>query len=590
MALGNGLQFGAELVFTYGPLGFLEQPALYDSGLWMAAILYRAAIYAALANALLWAARRWLPLLPAAALVYGLLVIGYLEAAAVLLTFVVCAASLADGLPARSKYLVPVGGGILGAVEVLAKLNFGLTIVGLCLIALLGARQRRLTLPLFAGVFLSSLLFAWVLAGQSLANIPAFASNGLEVLSGYSQAMAANVSEVAWQRPYAVGAILLLVGAAAAAAVGRPRPRQLALVALAALFGFAMFKQGFVRQGLGSGSDYFPLMTAAALALCWQLPIRVRRLPPHTPAVLLLAPLAVLTVAALPRPSVREALKPEDHLEFFRQDLRALVSADERQRLRERGMASMTSTYQLDETTLALLRGRKVDVEPWEIGAAWAYDLEWQPLPVLQDYQAYTEGLDSLDVAALTSGDRPTAILRENTAAVSRGADSTVDDRLMAWDPPDAWREILCRYRAVRTTPRWQVLYSIGDRCGKERLLRATKSKTGAVIRVPSSPPASIVFARVRGLGVEGLETMRTFLYRARERWADLNGARSVRVVPGTLEDGLILRAANGTDFPAPFALAPGARTLSFRLADAQRPIEVSFYAQRVMPSSTNGR
>jgi hypothetical protein len=581
MALGQGIHFGPDFVFAYGPLGFLEQPALYDSELWVVALLFRASIYAALAAALLWSARRALPLVLAIPLVYAVLVVGYLEAAAVLLAFLACVASLSNRSPPPRSYLVPIGGAFLAAIELLAKLNFGITIVGLCLVAILAGDERRRALPLFAGTLTASLLLLWLLARQPAANLVDYAANSLQVLSGYSQAMTADITDVSWQRPFAVLAILLLIGAAILGDASTHK-RRLGAAVLAAVFGFAMFKQSFVRQGLGNASDFFPLMLGAALGLAWRLPTRVPRLPSHAPALLLLVPLAVLSVLALPSTSLWRSLEPGDHLEYLRQDLRALADAGERDRLREQGASSMAAGYRLDRKSLALLRQRQVAVDPWEIGAAWAYGLDWKPLPVIQGYQAYTPALDSLNVAALSGPERPSAILRQNPGAFSGSVGSSIDDRYLAWDPPAAALEMLCRYRPVRTTRRWQVLYPAGDRCGPPRLISRLNTSTGEAINVPPPPPHSVVFARVDGLGVEGLESLRSLLYRARERWATLDDGRSWRVVPGTLGDGLVLRSDERIDFPEPFGLAPQARTISFRLAGAEREIEVEFFAQRI--------
>lgn len=585
MGLGKGLQFGTEFVFAYGPLGFLEQPALYDSGLWIVALLYGALINVALAVALLWAARRALPLPFAVATVYALLVIGRLEAAAVLLTFVVCVAALSADPPRWGLRLVTFGGGVLAAIELLGKLNFGATIAGLCLVALLGLPGRRRNVPIFGAVFLASLIALWLIAGQGIDHLPDFASNSLQVLSGYSEAMPVNVSDTSWERPWAIAGVALLIGAAVLAGLREPRARRLSLVGLAALFGFLLFKQSFVRQGLGNASDFFPLMLGAGLALSWRLPTRIPRLPAHAPLLGLLAPLAVLTIVTFPGPSFLEALKPSDHLEYLRQDVQALLNPGRRRQLAKEGAEAMRSHYRLDAASRRWLGGRRVAVEPFEIGAAWAYALDWHPLPVIQGYQAYTPDLDRLDVRALEGPGRPTAILRQNPAAFEGSPHTSIDERNISWDPPAAARAMLCNYRAVRTTRRWQVLYPTADRCGRVRRVGHLETETGLPIRVPPPPPGTFVFARIHGLGVSGLEQLRTFLYRARQRTATVNGTRTWRVVPGTAADGLILAAAPGVDFPPPFALAPGARTLTLNVAgDPGRHIEIDFYAQEVAP------
>jgi hypothetical protein len=57
MATDQGMQFGTQVVFTYGPLGFLGLPWLWFSGLASIAFIYSAAIYLAFSCALVWTFR-----------------------------------------------------------------------------------------------------------------------------------------------------------------------------------------------------------------------------------------------------------------------------------------------------------------------------------------------------------------------------------------------------------------------------------------------------------------------------------------------------------------------------------------------------
>ncbi|HEX7059150.1 MAG TPA: hypothetical protein VF176_04795 [Solirubrobacterales bacterium] len=588
MAHGAGLQFGTEFVFTYGPLGFLQVPVLYDEHLWLLASVYRGFAHVALAISLVWVARRAFPPAVAVLVCYALLVIGYLEGAMVLVAFIWCFVALGNCPPRSVAPLIALGGGLIAAVELLGKLNFGIAIFVLCSLAVLGMPGWRRNVPLFAGTAGISLVGLWLIAGQGLGSVPEFASNALQVLSGYSHAMSVNVSDVDWERPFAVGAMALLLAAALGATLHDPLPRRIASIAIVALFSFFLFKQSFVRQGLGNGSDFFPMMLGAAIAVASRLPASVPRLPPRTPALALTLPLAALTIAALPSPSLWESLKPEHHIDYLRQDLHALLSGSERRRLVADGRQSMQSVYRLDRRSLALLGDRPTDVSPWEIGAAWAYRLNWHPLPVIQGYQAYTPALDQLNADALSGTNAPEAILRQNTNAFARTLGESADRRYPAWDPPATATAMLCHYRATRTTERWQVLERTRNRCGSPRLIRTVRSQTGAQIAIPPPPrPEDVVIARIDGVGVEGWETLRSTLYRARQRTITVDGSRTWRLVPDTAEDGLIMRAPAAVDFPEPFRLAPNAHTVSVQIAGlSPRDIEVQFFAQSAPPTT----
>jgi hypothetical protein len=467
MGAAQGLQFGKEFVFAYGPLGFLQEPALYDSGLWMLSFAYQSLIHVALAISLLWVARRAFPLALALAATYVLLVVGYLEGAVVLLAFTWCVVALDEEAPRFARPLVVCGGGAVAAIELLGKANFGIAVLAFSAVALAGLENRRRNIPAFAGIAVAGLAVLWLASGQALANVPDFVSNMAQVIGGYSAAMGADLGGFGWELPGAAAAAALLLAAAALAARDRPLPPRLALLALTALFAFVNFKQGFVRQGPDSRAQFFVIMLGGGLALAALLPMRLPALPPWAAPVAVVAPLLVLTVMALPNPSFWRSLEPGDHASFLRDDLHAFFSPGERERIQSEGREAMVAAYGLDRRTLRLVGRRPVHVDPLEIGVAWAYGLNWHPLPVIQDYQAYTPSLDRLNAEALSSSAGPARILRQNTG--SAGGEEAVDDRYPGWSPPAAKLAMLCNYRALRTTERWQVLGRGGDRCGPAR-------------------------------------------------------------------------------------------------------------------------
>lgn len=581
MAHAEGLQFGKDIVFTYGPLGFLQVPILYDEAMWIVAFLFQAAIHVAIAISLLWVARRVFPLILAVVGCYCLLVIGGLTASVVLLAFIWCFVALGDDPPRFAIPVATIGGGILAAVELLAKANFGIAILAFVALVVLGLPDRRRRVPLVAAIACGAFAVFWIATGQGLTNIPDFVSHTAQVVSGYSAAMGTDIAAVGWERSAAIAAMVLLLASAILATRGDPLPRRLASLALVVMFSFMSFKQGFVRQGLGNTPEFFVMAAGAGIAIAFRLPRVLRRI-----AVLgLTAPLIVLALVVLPSPSLLRSLEPEPHVEFMRQDLDALLRSGERQRLISEGRRSMRSSYRLDPAILKSLGGHPVHIDPWEIGVAWAYNLNWNPLPVMQSYSAYTPQLDRLNAEALSGPQAPTTILRHRKVAVGV-AESSIDDRFPGWESPAAMRAMLCHYGAVRTTARWQLLERTGDRCGAFQPIAVVHSMTGKQISVPPPPgPRDIVFARIEGIGVEGLETLRTLLYRARERTVMLGARGTWRLVPSTAGNGLIMRASPTVDYPRPFRLAPGSRTMSLRIDGAvSRPLTVRFFAQPVRP------
>lgn len=244
----------------------------------------------------------------------------------------------------------------------------------------------------------------------------------------------------------------------------------------------------------------------------------------------------------------------------------------------------MAAVYGLRPSTLDLLRGHTVHIDPWETAVVWTYGLEWDPLPIFQDVTSYTTELDRLNSDALRSSGGPERILRENTARGASGYETAaVDRRYPAWDPPEQSLAMLCNYVPLETTARWQVLGKVPDRCGVPQRVGSTNARYGDPVTLPAARPGGVVFARLHGVDVSGLERLRTFAYRASLRYVVVNGTATYRLVPGTAKDGLIMSAAPRVDYPAPFALAPGARTIE--LTGRSGEVRVDLYWMQVRPA-----
>ncbi len=578
LAHAEGLDFGRDFVWTYGPLGFLEVPVLVDQALWAIAFAYQALTHVAVAVALLWTARRALPLPIAVAACYCLLVVGRLGAAVTLLVFLWAFAALDDDPPAFAAPVLAVGGGFLAALELLGKSNYGMDVLGLVLIALAGLPARKRSLAMFVPAFCLGLPLLWLAAGQELGLLPAFFARQAEVVSGYSSAMATDILTAEWALPAAIASTAAVVIATAVLRSGGSRGGRAVSVALVAFFCFASFKQGFVRQGHGNTPEFFVLVAAAAVAVAGSA-VGSRRVFGQG----LVVALTGLALFATPGSSLWHSLQATPHLDALREGTRALSDPSYRQRLVDEARASMRATYRLDPRILAALGQRPVQIDPWEIGIAWAYDLNWRPLPVAQTYSAYTPGLDELNAAALEGPGGPASILRYRGGEPGLGSGS-IDGRYPGWESPAAMREMLCRYRAILTTGRYQLLERARDRCGAPRRIGSARATTGVAIPVPAPPhPTEMVFARIHGVEVAGWESLRNGLYRARPRTVHLGGGRRWRLLPATAVDGLILRLAGAADYPEPFALAPDADSITIRIAGAEgRPIRLDFFAQRV--------
>jgi hypothetical protein len=605
-AISTGLDFGSDVVFTYGPLGFLELPLATDQALLRLSVLYNLALWVALGISVLYAARRSFPLAIALPVALGVcLLIGYPPIPLAVLWALIAVSP--DG-PAQARRALPFAAGFLGAVTLLTKLDTGIVVLAVGVVAAALCEPRRWARGLleFGATLLVSLLVLWLVTGQSVGDLPSFIDNGLAVASGYSTNFSVEVVEDPWR--YELGAAALIaiaLGAAFVAGRGMATPRRVALLLIVVLAGFFAWKAAFVRHDLIRATAVTAFAFAVLLAFRWRGRERL----------LALAALAATAVAYFPLTGLRvgDAIRPLDNVDNASAAIRAAFDPDERERILADSRSALQAFYGLDERSRELLEGRSVYVYPFEITLVWAYGLDWSPLPVLQPYLAYTPELDRLNAERLTAPDGPERILTHATplsygigsdyygaldpsqrGELETSNDVSVDGRYLSYEQPETTLAMLCNFVPLRTTLSYQVLGRMSDRCGEPRPLGSVEAENEEAVGIPAPPrQGDLVLARVEGLQPEGLERLGTLLYRATTRRVEFDSGEGGRLAADIASSGLIVRAPKNGDFPEPFRFAPRARTVSFSedpgFLSSADPIEIQFFAISLEPLPGRG-
>ena len=567
-ALHEGLDFGPEVLFTYGPLGFLREPLLVYPTSARLAFAWGILVQFTLALTLIWGLRhafgsRVLAVLLAIPFAAAL----WQEPTLVLAFFgaVVVAAGRVHGRGAQG---VALALGVLSGIELLSKLNAGVTVVALGAIAIAAAPSpRRALVAPFAGGTLAALVVGWVATGQSFGGIDDFVTGSMEIVSGYSEAMRYEDELTAWEP--VVGAALCALGLLVAwrAADLLPRRARLGLLALWAVLAFTTFKAGFVRHDPSHSNIFFASLLGGMLAFAWA---------PHRrqTAALLGAVFAVALIGSA-NESPRELFAPLERTDNFLDQAKVLAGND-----LDSLLAGVRDERVIKEQLDARLRAQAmrgtVHVEPLDTGLVWAQGLRWGPLPVFQGYSAYTRELDERNAAAVRSPDGPDRILRESGM--------TFDDRNPNFDSPAAIRETLCHFRPFgEPLGRWILLERTEPRCGRERPLATVEARLGEPAQIPPAPDdSSVVVMRIEGIEVAGLEKLRTALFRAVPRSVTLDGNRTFPFVPGTAEDGLVMRVPEGADFPEPFGLDQESDHITVTKAGREGDLTLRFSAMSI--------
>jgi hypothetical protein len=568
-AVEEGRHFGTEVMFDYGPLGFLRLPAYWYVDLTIIALSYSVVTGVAL-GAVLWQTSRG-ALAPIPAALVCLLAMSAQDDPLPILVFAIAFGLVRrppEGLRARAG--AGAGLGALAATELLVKINSGLMLVAMCTAAAVSLPRPwgRLLLATAAG-FAATLVGEWLALGQSLGTLDDYARNGLALISGYAEAQGREDPGRIWE--YSAAAALLVGGTILTLGTARDADRRVrrGLLALWLIFSFVTFKGAFIRHD--AHSLYF---FAALLAV---LPVWLGSTGfTHTGT----ATLCIALVAYLGAAGIRatDLVDPLGRARNAGHDLKVALDGSRREALRAEGRAWIVATERVDPATLALLAGHTTHVAWYETAIAWAYDLKWQPLPVFQSYAAYTPRLDDLNARLLASRDAPERIL------VHR--EEEVDQRLVQYDMPHTVQNMVCRYSVLRTTARYLVLgRRAASRCSAERRIASVRAAWNTPVSVPRAPPASMVLVRIRGIEPSGLEALRGFVFKPHARTLVVDG-RPHRLVSANAGNGLIVSSDATRDWPGPFRLSPQARTIAVSRTGAPggKPVQLTFTEMRVGP------
>jgi hypothetical protein len=566
MASHQSLQFGQDVIFSYGPLGFLAFPFLYypvNAGL---AGLYVGALQVGTAGSLLWTARASFGFFGAALIALAIAKMAILVLPTTLLVaplaFLWCAYAIRRG-SARWFLVIAVAGGLVGSLELLIRLNVGIVVLALCGLTLVMERERRLrNLAVFVASVVTSFLVFWLAAGGNIGAVPDYLRNSHEIVAGYSDAMSFEDLSLKWEyfAAAAVAGVVLLMGWRNTA--GWSRRGRLKLLVLGAVLAYATFKQGFVRHDVYHSGVWFISAAVVLNALAWRRDHRVETL---------LALVCALLALAGGRATVNH-LNPGRSASHAVSQLRTMLTS-KRLRVIDEARAAMQSFYGLNDRIVAFTRGRTVDVYGTEASVAWAYpEMRWHPLPVFQSYSTYTRRLDRLNASALANSG-PDFVLRD--------PDVPEDNRSFTLEAPETMLTMFCRYTPMFTTSRWQLLRREADRCGTPHKLATVHTRVGDHFAVPRGTGRGVIVMDLRGFRTPLWQRLRTLLFRRDGLFLLVNDTSIIRMVPGTVTGPMIVRVPQALDYGGRFPLSMDARSLAFfeyGAHNAGPPLTADFY------------
>jgi hypothetical protein len=552
LAAKQELLFGHDVMFTYGPLGFLGWPDPYFAWTSAAALVFVAAIHFTACLTLLHLARQSLGL-PRATLFVFLTAFTFPWIAGWrfygILLFVAVATALYRRAERPSGAPFAVAIGIAVGVAGLGKLN--VAIVGM-VIATIGvastSRRPVRSVVIFLAATAATFLFLWGMTGQHLSDVPTYLLAAIDLSVGYSQSMGAVDPQTEWTSGVALLVTLILLGMFWVRTSGLPRRDRGVLTALVSITILAEYKAGFTRAGVG-----VTIYLATLLAL-W--PVVVPTMRSWAAATVPLAGMfaAFLAIGAFPVWDLVDPIGRAGALET--QVTTALFHRGDAARATA---ASLREQYALTPEAVALLKGRTVHIEPWETAIAEArLEFTWTPLPVFQAYSAYTPGLDRLNAERLAGPDAPSRILWMTPAKQPL----SIDGRGLWFDAPLTKVEMLCRYLPLSAEETWQVLVRVADRCATPIPIATLVTRAGDLATLPTGLPPGIVTIAISGVASDPLSRLQILVDHGAS-WSVSDGQADLRIPLGTASEPNVIGSTTDTGYRGALSLLPPPSTVT---------------------------
>lgn len=422
VAVAKGLQFGRDIVFTYGPLASVST-GLYHPATDAITIVGRLILSASLFM-VFWGAcdRRLLLWLLALPLVlskrFGLDAI-FMLLPPMFLLFCVRNTSGAKA-EAATILLSAAAFGITPLIK--GSFTPAIAICGAASLLIIWRKSRALAFGAVA-VFVGTLLLGWVSSNQSLSGLLNYFVAQLPIISGYSDAMSYGgpVNEVA---VFVATASILLI------ALWRSEVKipWFAMGAVALIL-FLAFKAGFSRHDAHAIGAGYALLLFGFYIVLWA--------PSRLSFAALVAASGAWIFILSGYAEVRPATIAANFVESLSSSIRGIHARtvsravfDEKLKLANDQIRAAIPLPKTDGTA---------DAYPIDLAAIFASHIDWKPRPVLQSYSAYTPGLAEMNAQHLAASGPDRVFFRT----------SAIDGRYPNIEDGPSWVPLLERYRAT---------------------------------------------------------------------------------------------------------------------------------------------
>ena len=441
----RGLQFGRDVVFTYGPLGHLISQ-VYTGELFFARMTWevvsKTIFVLVLVGTLVSLPRFWRP-------IFFLFVLIFIRAEGssdALYFLIICCVTLFLLKEGSSRPVFNFCAGVLFAIFSLIKFTyFLLVLVALSLIVACYCKlQRKSQALLLSLIFIASFLFWWAIARQEFHNLWSYFATSLEISFGYKEAMALPTSNRA---VLLAGVVAALLGFLQWSVVLLKSREPVLLFAALFITGetYLAWNRAFIRA-----DDHvlsFFCLQPAILATMWIVaqPQKTVRWIGYSMNLALLCVCLFGVNQQRPGHLISSVHGTLDRVANSWRIATGLTAFSQQ----------FQATLQRVQTARALpkvkaeVRDASIDVLGSEQAIAILNNLNYTPRPVFQGYSAYTPNLINLNTAFYTSPKAPSYVLSVLYS------DQTIDGRYPTLDDAGVFKQVLYDYEPLFAEKRY---------------------------------------------------------------------------------------------------------------------------------------
>lgn len=441
-AFVNGLHFGRDIIFTYGPLGFLVSDVSQAH-----LIIFRAAfafIWTAIVAYSAISAARLMPVAVRWFFITWILVFSAYSGIEYYLYSVLAYGVLLVLFTVRRSSLIIISVLICFAFLALIKFTMLLAVVAvvvICTLVKVVERQWReaVLLPVGLLVFFVS---AWCAVGQELSLLVPWLEGGIEMASGHTAAM--SNGENAPVLYFVITAMVLFVGTAGLALRATIRDSaRFGMFICIILFAFLTWKQGVIRPD----SVHVPcLFIPFPLLLCFMYVAPLQAFENDSRARIAVLGLAMVSIVCLSGMVFQNKDFIRETIIYWPTTIKAklqcignlLTGRADKVYIAQKN-PSQNWAPDLPRVR-AIVGTERIDVMNCRQWVAIANGLNYSPRPIIQGYPTYTPFLINLNKQFLSNEAAPAFVLL---------AMETIDDRFPTLDDSGALASLLHHYRPV---------------------------------------------------------------------------------------------------------------------------------------------